>query len=100
MEKITPTESLMRNRTETYNGWTKGDGKRIIRVGNTINCNGDGVFKNYKIKEDMTEVLKKYDIDDFELREISNENEHSYELQLPEDIYEHFKNKLLCRKTI
>ena len=39
-------------------------------------------------------------LDDFELKEISNENEHSYELQLPEDIYERLKIKLLCKKTI
>lgn len=100
MAEMTSTESIMRNRTETYDGWTKGNGKRIIRLGNALNCNGDGIFKNYKIKEDMTWVLKKYDIDDFELKEISNENEHSYELQLPEDIYERLKIKLLCKKTI
>jgi hypothetical protein len=98
MTEITSTETIMRNRTETYDGWTKGNGKRIIRLGNAINCNGDGIFKNYKIKEDMTGVLKKYEIDDFELREISNENEHSYELKLPEDIYEHFKNKMYHTK--
>lgn len=99
MEEITPTESLMRNRTETYNGWTKGNGKRIIRLGNVINCNGDGIFKNYKIKDDMNSILKKYNIDEFELKEISDQYEHSYELRLTENTYDHFKNKLLYQKT-
>ena len=95
MAGISTTESLMRNRAETFDGWTKGNGFRMIRLGNTKNCNEDGIIRNYNIKDNMNDVLKKYNIEEFNLKEISNNIEHSYELQLKEEIYKNLKRKML-----
>ena len=91
---VSTTESLMRNSAE-LDRWTKINNIRCIRLGNINNCNEDGIIKNYNIKDNMNEILKKYDISDYKMHEISNNYEHSYELQLKEEIYAKLKNSLL-----
>ena len=93
---ISTTESLMRNSVE-LGGWKKIDNVRAIRLGNISNCNEDGLIKNHTIKQNMNEILNKYDIIDYNLHEISNEFEHSYELQLREEIYTELKKKLMSK---
>lgn len=95
MTEISTTEKIMRNRAETCDGWAIENGFRNIRVGNVNNCNLDGIIRNYKIKDNMNDILTKYDIKQFELKEINNEFEHSYKLELREEIYTELKNKLL-----
>ena len=91
---VSTTESLMRNSAE-LDRWIKINNIRSIRLGNINNCNEDGIIKNYNIKDNMNEILKKYDISDYKMHEISNNYEHSYELQLKEEIYAKLKNSLL-----
>ena len=93
---ISTTESLMRNSLE-LGGWRKIDNLRTIRLGNTNNCNEDGIIRNYTIKDNFNAILKKYNINDYNLHEISTEFEHSYELQLKEDIYDQLKQYLLSK---
>jgi len=91
------SETIMRNKAETYNGWTKinspYDG-RMIKIGNIRNCNDDSLIKNLDIKNSIINVLKKYNINDYELYVIDNDNEYSIDLRLKENIYNHFKNNM------
>ena len=91
------SEAIMRNKAETYNGWTKINSPfngRMIKIGNIRNCNDDSLVKNLQIKESIINVLKKYDIKDYELYSVDNENEYSVDLRLKENIYNHFKNHM------
>ena len=100
------TETLMRNRAETYNGWTKSFDNinkislRTIKLGNVRNCNNDGIIKNFKVKNNMLEVLTKYDITDYKINETDNENECSYELLLKEDIYKSLIYKITSKNHV
>lgn len=100
------TETLMRNRAETYNGWTKtfdNNNKiplRTIKLGNVRNCNNDGIIKNFKVKNNILEVLTKYDINDYNINETDNEHECSYELQLKEEIYKSLIDKIIMKNHV
>lgn len=100
------TETLMRNRAETYNGWSKTFDNinkiplRTIKLGNVRNCNNDGIIKNFKVKNNMLEVLTKYDITDYEINETDNEYECSYELLLKEEIYKKLIDKIITQNHV
>lgn len=100
------TESLMRNRAETYNGWTKTFDNinklpmRTIKLGNVRNCNNDGLIKNFKVKNNILEVLTKYNITDYKINETDNNDECSYELLLKEEIYKSFIDKIITQNHV
>lgn len=99
------TESLLRNATHTSPGWIKLNcnakgatekvsmGRRSIRIGNTVNCNGD-IMRNYAVREYMENIMKKYNITDYMINTIETSYEFSYELSLPEHIYQEFYNAI------
>ena len=91
-------ERLLINGTETHNGWTKlGNDKRVIRIGNKMNCNGDGLICDHTIKDSIISILQKYDIDqsNCEVNNIHTEYEFSIELILSEYQYNYFKLAVL-----
>ncbi len=103
--KMNSTESLLRNATHNSPGWiklncnAKGATEKVsmnrmcIRVGNTINCNGD-IMRNYAIREYMENIMQKYNITNYMINTIETSYEFSYELSLPENIYKDFYNAI------
>ena len=100
------TENILRNATtHSQSGWVKIDcnargatekvamTRRSIRLGNTVNCNGE-IMKNYKIRDYMEEIMKKYNVLNYDIQIIDNNYEFSYELTLREDIYNQFSEAL------
>ena len=88
------TENLLIEKACSSNGWTKltdlsNNHYRIIRLGNNINCNGE-LIKNLYIKNKLEEVMKKYNIDKYNINEVETEFEFSYQLQLDNENYEKF----------
>lgn len=92
------TEKLMTIKALTTNGWNKSDDnksdERSIKIGNLKNCNDDGIIRDPTIKIKMEEVMKKYDINNYYIKEHINSTEFSYELKLDEGIYNRFIQKL------
>jgi hypothetical protein len=88
-------EFLLTKQMQTKFGWSKLNGiSRIIRIGNTRNCNDDGLIYSPTVKNRIEEFLKKYNINDYVLNNIQTEYEYSYELILPENIYNELSNKI------
>lgn len=99
------TENLLRNATHSIPGWMKIDcnargatekvamTRRSIRVGNTVNCNGE-ILKNYKIRDYMEDIMRKYNISNYDIQLIDNKYEFSYELTLRQDVYDAFNNAI------
>ena len=96
------TENLLIEKACSTNGWTKftnSDNQhyRIIRLGNNVNCNGE-LIKNFHIKNTLEEVMKKYNIDNYEINEVETEYEFSYQLQLDNENYEKFLQEIKNNK--
>ena len=100
------TENLLRRAAlETNYGWTKlncnaegatqsvAEGRRIIRIGNNVNCNGE-IMKNLKISENIENIMKQYEINDYVLNIIDTKYEYSSELILRESVYQEFCNRI------
>lgn len=99
------TEDILRNATHSVPGWVKINcnargatekvamTRRSIRLGNTVNCNGE-IMKNYKIRDYMERIMEKYDIKKYDIQIIDNNYEYSYELTLREDIYNEFNEAI------
>lgn len=96
------TENLLIEKACSANGWTKltdsnNHHYRIIRLGNNVNCNGE-LIKNLYIKKTFEEVMKKYNIDKYNIEEIETEYEFSYQLQLDTENYEKFLQEIKNKK--
>lgn len=99
------TEDILRNATHSDPGWVKINcnargatekvamTRRSIRLGNTVNCNGE-IMKNYKIRDYMEGIMGKYNIKKYDIQIIDNNYEYSYELTLREDIYNEFNEAI------
>jgi len=90
-------ESLMSLRASSPYGWTKinhPSNHRVIRIGNASNCNDDSIICDLKLKQNIENVLRKYNISDesYILNEIKNKYEYSYEVKVSESSYEHLVN--------
>jgi len=90
-------ESLMSLRAATHNGWTKinqPSNHRVIRIGNASNCNDDSIIYDLKLKQNIENVLRKYNISDdsYILNEIKNKYEYSYEVKVSESSYKQLAN--------
>ena len=102
-QSSTITETLFRNKAEMYNGWNKYKNEltseeiRTIKLGNIKNCNNDEVIRNYKVKQNIIDVLIKYEINDYNINEIDTSDELSYELHIKEEIYATLKKKMLSK---
>ena len=96
-------ESIMLNSAHTTHGWTKTNepsGFRVIKIGNTRNCNDDGIIKNLWLNKNIIEVLNKYEINDYIMNEINTNSEYSIELKLSENIYIELINKMSQKKYV
>lgn len=90
-------ESIMLNSSNTPHGWTKTNepiGYRVIKIGNIRNCNDDGIIKNLWLNKNISDVLNKYEINDYIMNEINTNSEYSIELKLSENIYIKLINKM------
>lgn len=92
------TENLLIEKACSSNGWTKltdsnNQHYRIIRIGNSVNCNGE-LIKNLHIKTTLENVMKKYNIEKYEINEIETEYEFSYQLQLDNENYQKFLQEI------
>ena len=96
-------ESIMLNSANTPHGWTKTNepfGYRVIKIGNTRNCNDDGIIKNLWLNKNISEVLNKYEINDYIMNEINTNSEYSIELKLSENTYIELINKMSQKKYV
>lgn len=95
------SENTMKTRMEG-NGWgiiyNNNKQYRSIRIGTRLNCNCE-IYKNTSIKTYFESILKKYNIVTYEIEEIDTIIEFSYQLNLTEEVYNAFRDKLL-NKTI
>ena len=83
----TRTETLMRNKMESY-GWCKvNDTHRTIKIGFQSNCNEDGIIVDPGLKTKVEDVLQKYNVSKYQLTPTENKWEHSYEVRLTNDEY-------------
>jgi len=88
-------ESLMENKAITNIGWIKDDNdNRIIRIGNVMNCNNDGLICDKSIKQKMINLMNKFNIMNYEIENIHTKYEYSFELRIKEKDYISFVNKL------
>lgn len=88
----THIESIMRCSASTMNGWMKTTTPenmilRSIRIGSQRNCNEDGLICDTTTAGKIKDLLKKHNIDDYELCNINNSYEYSTQLLLNEDNY-------------
>lgn len=90
MALLNSIEKIFLQSANTNNGWTKTTFKnercRTIKIGNTINCNGD-IIKNYSIIDNINTSLQKYNINNYNIQEIDTDFEFSYQLYIPEMEY-------------
>lgn len=88
------TEQLMRNSAAKNSGWTScvqnGCVNRIIQIGTRKNCNQDVLIKIPQIETNIRDIMSKYNITDYEVNEIEDNDEHSYQLSLKEEVYKDF----------
>jgi hypothetical protein len=88
-------ENILIDKALTIKGWNKlnDSSSRSIKVGYIRNCN-DELIIDKNLKESIKNILKKYDIDDYELIEFNNKNEYSFDVRLKEIFYQSLKNKI------
>jgi len=91
---INRIETLMRNSATVDCGWSKlsvnnnvAEHFRHITIGNSINCNGDGLICDHTIENKIKEIMNKYEINDYELRQIHTKNIFATEVIVKEDTY-------------
>ena len=78
-------ESLLQSAVETsYNKQITNSEKRIFKIAHRVNCNGE-VLKNTYIKEKIETILKKINIQEYNIDNIDNEHEFGYELSVNEE---------------
>jgi len=96
-------ESLIIHSATIMNGWTQkttSDFKvfRTIRIGSQMNCNSDGLICDHTTEDKIKNIMKKYNIEEYELHNTHTRVEYSTEIVLTEDVYTTFINNLLNLK--
>ena len=88
-------ENILIDKALTTEGWNKlnDSSSRSIKVGYIRNCN-DELIIDKNLKESIVNILKKYDINDYELIESNEKNEYSFDVRLKENFYQSLKNKI------
>jgi len=99
----TRIEQLMINSIESLNGWTKtttpeNDIVRTIRIGTCVNCNGDSIICDNTIVDKIKNILRKYNIKEYELKTIHTQFEFSTQISLNESVYQLFIENLAPRQ--
>mgnify|MGYP001093167022 CR=1 FL=1 len=94
-------ETLMKNSAVTHNGWAKlsisndvTEHFRHITIGNSINCNGDGLICDHTIENKIKEIMNKYEICDYKLRQIHTKNIFATEVIVNEGSYNTLISKM------
>lgn len=91
------TESIMRNKMESY-GWSMvNNTHRTIRIGFQSNCNEDGIIVDPNLKTKLEDVLRKYNVSNYQLTPTSNKWEHSYEVRITNDDYIKFERDIMAQ---
>lgn len=97
------SENKMKNRMKEGNGWEiiydKDKHFRSIRIGTQLNCNSE-IYKNTSIKNYFENIMNKYNIEDYVIEEIDTVIEFSYQLNLTENVYKEFRDKLLPKNIV
>ena len=89
------TETIMRNKMESY-GWCKvNDTHRIIKIGFQSNCNEDGIIVDPRLKTKVEDVLQKYNVSNYQLTPTENKWEHSYEVRLTNEEYIKLEHEMM-----
>ena len=88
-------ENIIINKTLSDNGWDKLDNSlcRSIKIGYLRNCNDD-LINDKNLKEKIENILKKYNINEYELIESNDNNEYSFDIRLKENTYDNFKKSI------
>ncbi len=94
-------ESLMRNSASTHNGWSKlsisnevTEHFRHITIGNSLNCNEDGLICDHTIENKIKEIMNKYNVNNYKLRKIHTKYIFATEVIVNEDTYNMLVSKL------
>jgi len=91
----TRIEQIMMTRMESSNGWAKLNGsKRHMRIGYTMNCNGDGLCSDPRNKQQIKTILDRYNIE-YELIDVHTSFEFSVEIRLIEEQYQLLKHQMI-----
>ena len=89
------TETIMRNKMESY-GWCRvNNTHRSIRIGFQSNCNEDGIIVDPNLKTKLEHVLQKYNVSNYKLTPTTNKWEHSYEVCVTNEEYAKLQNEML-----
>lgn len=92
------TETIMRNKMESY-GWSRvNETHRTIKIGFQSNCNEDGIIVDPHLKTKVEDVLQKYNVSNYELTPTENKWEHSYEVRLTNDEYIKLEQEMMIAK--
>ena len=88
------TKDILYRAAIKNNGWLKPSyDKRTIKIGNKVNCNGE-VLKNDNTKKFLINIMKKLDINEYDIETIDNEFEYSYQLYINEKSFQELKEKI------
>ena len=88
-------ENIIINKTLSDEGWDKLDkiSCRSIKIGYLRNCNDD-LINDKNLKEKIENILKKFNINEYELIESNDNNEYSFDIRLNENAYCNFKKSI------
>ena len=83
-------ENMMINNATSL-GWNQvcdgqGGFNRYIQLGHYVNCN-DEILRDTSIKTSLCGIMQKYQVENFEVDEVSSATYFSYQLTLPEKDY-------------
>ena len=87
----------MIEKLKSLEGWSKSNNDnnlRTICIGNVKNCN-DEIIENTNIKNEIVNLLNKYNISNYSLNNIKNKHQFSYILSLQEEYYNILKQKII-----
>jgi len=88
-------ESLLKDKAIFNKGWVKSNNNtRLIRIGNVLNCNNDGLIRDLSIEKKMIDLMNKYNIKKYKIKNYHTKYEFSYELEIKENEYLLFLDKL------
>ena len=90
------TEKIMIEKMKSLDGWNRclaNNNQRNICIGNIKNCNGE-IIQNYNIETEFNNFTRKYNIENFNIKNVNDAYEFSYILSINEKDYNLLKEKL------
>lgn len=80
-------ESLLHSAIESlHDAKITNSEKRSFKLAHRVNCNGE-IFKTTNIKEQLETIMKKMNIQDYNIEKVDNSYEFGYELIVDEQNY-------------